>query len=216
MTFFQLILFISAMVIFYLFFKKLFSEDYPKRGVDFEARHSDEPIGGVSSPDKIFSRPSAKPSRLEQLIVIADESVQKDDLAEAKKALQSALIVDGENPDVLSRYGYILNAMGDFAGAKESYLKVLQSNPSDDMTHGALANVLHKLEDDEDALVHHRRSVELDPGYAPHYFNFANTLNDLGRKSEALELYKKAYEIDPEITEAKEMIAKLDGVSAHD
>jgi len=209
MTIFQLILFISALVIFYLFFKKLFNEDYPKRGVDFEAKRADEQIGGISRPDKTFSTPMVRPSRLDELLSIADESVEKGDMVEAKKALQSANILDKNNPAIISRYAFVLNAMNNLVGAKEEYLRVLELEPSDDMAEASLGNILHKLGEDDDAIVHHKRSIELDPEYAPHYYNYANTLYDLGKRDEALELYEKAYSLDDELKEAKDMIAEL-------
>lgn len=209
MTLFQLILFVAVAIIFYFFFKKLFSEDYPKRGVDFEAKTTDAQIGGVSRPDKIFSRPQVRPSRVEELLSMADTSVQKGDMLEAKKALQSLLALDENNPEGLSRYAYVLNAMNDFVGAKESYLKVLEITPDDDMAEAALANVLHHLGENEKAIDRHRRSVELDPNYAPHFFNYANTLYDLDENEEALKLYEKAYALDSTLKEAQEMITKL-------
>ena len=209
MTIFQLVLFVAALIIFYLFFKKLFSEDYPKRGVDFEAKNADAQIGGINRPDKIFSKPLPKPDRLSELLSMADESVEKGDMLEAKKALQSALILDKNSSDVLSRYGYVLNTMNDFVGAKETYMKVLEINPDDDMAQASLANVLHKLGEDEEALGHHQRSIEIDPEYAPHLFNYANTLYDMGRNDEALKYYKRAYAIDPSLREAGEMIDTL-------
>ncbi len=209
MSIIQLILFVTALVVFYLFFKKLFSEDYPKRGIDFEAKNTDPQIGGISRPDKIFSRPEVHPDRIDELLSIADESVGKDDMLEAKKALQSALILDEENPNILSRYAFVLNAMNDFAGAKEEYMKILEISPEDDMAEAALANVLHSLGEEDDAVAHHRTSIELDPEYAPHYFNYANTLYDIGQKNSALENYEKAYDIDPSIEGLDEIIKKL-------
>jgi len=209
MTIFQLILFVAALVIFYLFFKKLFSEDYPKRGIDFEAKNADAQIGGINRPDKIFSKPLPKPDRVQELLSMADESVEKDDMLEAKKALQSALILDENSIDILSRYGYVQNAMNDLVGAKETYSKVLEISPDDDMAQASLANVLHKLGEDEEALAHHRRSIEIDPEYAPHLFNYANTLYDMGRNDEALKFYEKAFALDPSLKEAGEMIDTL-------
>ena len=209
MTLFQLILLAVALVIFYLFFKKLFSEDYPKRGVDFEAKNADAQIGGISRPDKIFSTPAVKLDRKEELLSIADSSVEKGDMLEAKKALQSAMILDKENPEILSRYGYVLNAMNDYVGAKESYLKVLALAPDDDMAEAALANVLHHLGENSEAIEHHKRAIEIDPDYAPHYFNYANTLYDMGESREALRYYEKAHSIDPSLKDAEGIIAKL-------
>jgi len=209
MTISQLILFILSLVIFYLFFKKLFSEDYPKRGVDFEAKNADAQIGGISRPDKTFSQPYTRPNRRTELLSIADEAVLKDDTVEAKKALQSVMVIDKDNPDILSRYAFVLNAMNDFRGAKEYYQKVLEIDSANDMAEASLANTLHQLGEDEDAITHHKRSIELDPEYAPHYYNYANTLYDMDHKEEALKLYERAYEIDSSLDQAKEMIDRL-------
>jgi len=209
MTPFQLFLFIISAVVFYIFFKKLFSEDYPKRGIDFEANRDDEQIGGISRPDKIFSQPTVQPTRLEQLISMADESVQQDDMVEAKKALESAMIVDDSNIDVISRYAFVLNKMNDFVAAKEQYLKVIELNPQYDMAHASLANILHQLGEDDNAFIHHNKSIELDAEYAPHYYNYANTHYDREEYSAALKLYEKAYSLDNDLVEAKEMIDKL-------
>jgi len=68
MTTFQLFLLIVAGGVFYLFFKQLFSGSYPKRGIDYEAKVPDDRIGGISRPDKVFTKPKQERSRLEQLI----------------------------------------------------------------------------------------------------------------------------------------------------
>jgi tetratricopeptide (TPR) repeat protein len=210
MTFFQLILLTISAVIFYTFFKKLFTQDYPKRGIDYEATKDDAQIGGINRPDKTFSTPTVKPSRLEELLSMADEAVEKGDMLDAKKALESAMIVDKENVEVFSRYAYILNSMNDFNGAKEYYQKVVDMDNSDDMAYASLANVLHKLDENDKAIEYHKKSIELDSDYAPHYYNYANTHYDKGELKEALELYKKAFSLDNELIEAKDMIEKIE------
>ena len=55
MSIFQFFLLVLTLVIFYLFFKQLFSGNHPKRGVDFEATIPDEHLGGINRPDKTFS-----------------------------------------------------------------------------------------------------------------------------------------------------------------
>ena len=211
MSTFQLFLLILAASVLYMFFKQLFSGSYPKRGVDFEAKNADEQIGGISRPDKTFSRPVVQPSRMEQLMNMADEAIEKKDFEEAKKALGSALIIDGNNVEVLQKMGYVCMESKDYAEAKETYEKLLTLDENDDMAHALLANALHKLDDEAGAEKHHEKAIALDPEYAPHHFNYANTLYDLGRKKEALIGYKKAYELDDSIEVAKEMIDKLEG-----
>ncbi len=209
MTIFQLFLLILSAAVFYIFFKKLFTEDYPKRGIDFEATTDNAQIGGINRPDKTFSRPVVQPTRVEQLLSMADEAVSKKDFIEAKKAIESAMILDSENHDILVRYGYILGSINDFGGAKEQYEKALAIDPHDDSSHAALANALHQLGEENEAIEHHKHSIELDSDYAPHYFNYANTLYDLGRSGEALELYEKALALDPELEEAAQMVTKF-------
>jgi len=209
MTTFQLLLFIVAVGIFYLFFKQLFSGNHPKRGVDFEAKVADEQIGGINRPDKTFSTPAIQPTRMEQLLNMTDEAVAKEDFEEAKKALGSAFIIDEHNPEVLQRMGYVYMQTGEYEEAKAYYEKLLSIDDTDDMAQVSLANVLHKLGDEEGAQKHHERAIALDPEYAPHHFNYANTLYDLGRKQEALVGYTKAYELDNTLDEAKKMIKEL-------
>jgi len=211
MTLFQLFLLILAGVIFYLFFKQLFSGEHPKRGVDFEAKLPDEQIGGISRPDKTFSKPKIEPTRLEQLIQMADDAVAKGDMLEASKALQSALVLEADSVDVLQRHGYVMIQIGNLEDAKESYEKIIVIDPNDDLAHASLANVLYKLGEEEGAISHHLQSIALDPEYAPHHYNYANTLYDLDRKEEALIEYTKAYELDASLEEAKKMIDELRG-----
>lgn len=213
MTTFQLFLLIVAGGVFYLFFKQLFSGSYPRRGVDFEAKLPDEQIGGVNRPDKTFSKPEIKPHRVDELLDMADKAVEQGDMLEARKAIESALILDGNNIEVLRRNGYLKIELEEYDEAKESYEKILSLDESDDVAHDSLANVLHKLGEDEKAILHHQRAIELDPEYAPHYYNYANTLYDLGRKGEALENYKKAFRLDSTLIEAKKMTEELEGES---
>jgi tetratricopeptide (TPR) repeat protein len=209
MTTFQLFLLIVAGGVFYLFFKQLFSGSYPKRGVDFEAKLPDERIGGINRPDKTFSKPPREVSRIEQLIEMADEAIGKGDLLEARKAVQSALILNENNIEALRREGYLYLEDREYEEARKVYEKILSLDPSDEIAHDSLANTLHKLGEDESAQRHHQKAIELDPEYAPHYFNYANTLYDLGMKAEALQNYEKAYELDNTIEEAKKMIDEL-------
>ncbi len=210
MSTFQLFLLILAASVLYMFFKQLFSGSFPKRGVDFEAKNDDAQIGGINRPDKTFSKPTVQPSRMQQLLSMADEAIEKNDLEEAKKALGSAQIIDENNLDVLQKMAFVSMQTKDYTEAKECCEKMISLDEKDDMAHALLANALHKLDDEEGAGKHHERAIAIDPDYAPHHFNYANTLYDLGRSKEALVGYKKAYELDDSLEVAKEMIEKLE------
>lgn len=209
MTTFQFLLFLISAIVFYLFFKQLFSSSFPKRGVDYEAKNDDEQIGGISQMDKTFSKPTPQLSRVEQLIGMADEAIEKVDYAEADKALSSALILEPENQEVLLKYGFVLIQLERYTEAKDIYMQVLKVNEHEDSAHVALANVLHKLNENALSVQHHIRAIELDGEYAPHYYNYANTLYDIGEKEEALRFYKRAYELDNSLESAEKMIKEL-------
>lgn len=214
MSIFQFFLLVLALIIFYLFFKQLFSGKHPKRGVDFEATVPDERIGAINRPDKTFSRPkieSVPVARFDQLLGMADDAVAKGDMLEASKALQSALILEESNVEVLQKYGYVMMQIGNLEEAKESFEKIIAVDEKDDSAHASLANVLHKLGEDEGAIIHHVRAIALDSEYAPYHFNYANTLYDMGEKQKALAMYERAYELDKSLEEAYKMIQQLKG-----
>lgn len=209
MTLFQLLLLLITGGIFYLFFKQLFSEKYPKRGTDFEAKTEDTHIGGINRPDKIFSTPTVRTTRIEQLLTMADEAIEKEDFDEAHKALGAALIVEEHNIDALQKMAYVCIELDKLEDAKACYDTLITLDNDDDMAHALLANLLHKMGDETSAIKEHELSISLDADYAPHYFNYANTLYDLKRPKEALEQYQKAYSLDDTLSVAKEMIEML-------
>ena len=209
MSTFQFLLFLISAVVFYLFFKQLFSNSYPKRGVDFEAKNENEQIGGVTEMNKTFSTPAVQLSRVQQLNAMADESIEKEDYAEADKALSSALILEPDNQEILLKYGFVLMNLGRLSEAQKMYLRVIELNPSDDIAHVLLANILHKMNESEEAVHHHKIAIDLNKKSAPHAYNFANTLYDMGRKEEALTYYKRALELDSSLEEAQKMIKEL-------
>ena len=210
MTLFQLVLLISAGAIFYLFFRQLFSGQYPKRGVDFEANVPEEQIGGLMQPDRTFSRPAVSGSRVDELIHMADTAAEKGDWLEVKKAMQSARILDENNVEVLRRLGVALLQMNDYVEAQKIFENILSIDPDDDLAEGSLANALHKLGEDDAAVVHHLRAIALDGDYAPHFYNYANTLLDMGKREDALVQYREALKRDPQLEEAGKMVEELE------
>ena len=209
MSAFQFFLLLLSFTIFYRFFKQLFSQNYPKRGVDFEASREDKQIGGSTNMNKSFQREPKRLSRLEELNFMANESIAKNDFSEAKKALESALIVQNDDIETISKLGFVLMKLKNFEEAKDIFEQILASNSQDDMTHSSLATIYRELSQNDKSIEHHKLSIELDNSYAPHYFNYANTLYNLENRDEALDMYKKAYELDSDIKEAKDMIEKL-------
>jgi len=209
MTTFQLLLMLVSGMVFYRFFKQLFSDSYPKRGTDYESKTAHEQMGGISRPDKIFSKPAVPTDRLTQLHTQADEAVARGDYAEALKALGSASVLDASNTETDYKLAYAYLQTEQYIEAKEALERLLARESDHDMGHAMLANVLHQLKEDEAALEHHEQAVALDKTYAPHCFNYANTLYDLDRTKEALVWYEKALALDSTLEDARKMIKNL-------
>jgi len=213
MSEFQLILLALAVTIFAIFFKQLFSGNHPKRGVDFEPKVSNDRVGGVNRPDKVFKKVEPKiesKSRSDELFDMAKVALDKGNKEEAKKALQALLIREPDNIEALRVLGTLDLEEKRYKEAKESFTKVLEYDSTNDLAHNLLANTLHKLGEDDDAIKHHELAINLDNEYAPYYYNYANTLYDLDRVKEALEFYKKALELDSSLEDAKKMIKEIE------
>ena len=209
MTIFQFLLFIATVVVFIMFFKQLFLGDLPRNKIDVEPNIDEQDVVKETQLDKHIISGMPRVSRVEQLVSMATKAIEKQDFSEADKALSSALILEKDNISLLLQHGFVLISLKRLEDAKETYLEVLQLSENEDMAHASLANVYHHLNEDELALHHHRKSVEIDNSYAPHYFNYANTLYDLSVKDEALKYYKKAYALDSSLEEANRMIQEL-------
>ena len=210
MTIFQLLLFIATVTVAILFFKQLFSGDLPANRVDIEPnRDDDQSVVKEINFDKQIIAGMPRVPRVQQLIAMANEAIEKQDFTEADKALSSALILEKENIELLLQHGFVLISLNRLEDAKETYLEILSLNEDEDIAHASLGNIYHKLGENELSLHHHRKSIEIDAQYAPQYFNYANTLYDLSEKEQALSYYKKAYELDSSIEEAKRMIKEL-------
>jgi tetratricopeptide (TPR) repeat protein len=216
MSEFQIILLLLAVTIFAIFFKQLFSGNHPKRGVDFEPKTPNNQVGTINRPDKIFKKVEQTPQtkdRTKELFDMAKESLNKGDKEDAKKALDAILIREPNNLEALRILATFELEDNNLKEAKEKFLKILQHNPTDDLTINHLANTLHKLGEDQEAIKYHEMAINLDSNYAPYYFNYANTLYDLNRLDEALSLYKKALELDPNLEEAKKAIREIENGS---
>ena len=76
-----------------MFFKHLFSGNYPKRGIDFEAKVPDENISTINNPQKTFAKRKEPQSRLEELLSMEGKAQDiggyfNPDEAKAEKAMR--------------------------------------------------------------------------------------------------------------------------------
>ena len=93
MTIFQLLLFIATVAVFILFFKQLFSGELPTTQIDIETTKDESDITKTKHFDNQIVNGMPQVPRVQQLVAMANEAIEKQDFAEANKALSSALIL---------------------------------------------------------------------------------------------------------------------------
>jgi tetratricopeptide (TPR) repeat protein len=125
MSLFQIVLLLLAGFIFYIFFKKLYSGNYPKRGIDYESKLPNEQVGSISNPGKIFSKEKPILTRMDELLSGANTSISNKDYDEAMKALRSAYIIDSKNVDVICGFGIVYFETGKLEDAKNYFQKAI-------------------------------------------------------------------------------------------
>lgn len=77
--------------------------------------------------------------------------------------------------------------------------KDLSSGPADEANIEIhLGKIDMEREQDEDALLHYLRATELEPNFAPAWFNLADAYNSLENVEEAQKSYRRAIELQPD------------------
>jgi tetratricopeptide (TPR) repeat protein len=122
--------------------------------------------------------------------------------AEAVAALDAALAVTPDNPELRYAHGYALQQIGRLDEALASYEKTLARDPKTVSAWLGGANVLMDRQRLEDALSWCDRGIAANPGDAPLRVLRGNILLHLGRHKESLASYDDAVGIDPDYAEA--------------
>ncbi len=129
---------------------------------------------------------------------------------------------------VIEYYRLVDNAMyfkkkGRYEESIAEWRKVLGVNSDDALAHNNLGALLLLTGHPQEAAAHlrrakeirleeteaqSRRTLELDPAYAPAYYNLGVVLAEQGKTDEAIRQWRKALEIDPDCVEVHEHLAR--------
>ena len=137
MTIFQLLLFIVTVAVFILFFKQLFSGNLPTTKIDIEPNIDDQNVVKKRQLDRQIISGMPQVSRVQQLVAMANNAIEKQDFLEADKALSSALILEKENIGLLLQYAFVLISLKRLEDAEDTYLEILELNINEDMAHAS-------------------------------------------------------------------------------
>lgn len=97
----------------------------------------------------------------------ADASLEAGDAEGARRALEQARELEPRSPLVLNALGWFLAGQDDLAGAQVAFMDVLRLCPASPRAHANLAGICLRRGLRERAVHHLRRSLALDPAFAP-------------------------------------------------
>lgn len=106
----------------------------------------------------------------------------------------------------------ILNAdFGRKAQAEDlaAYTKLLQGDPDNPLRHDAVASLHLDSGRLDEAIVHYRASLRLNPDSAPAHYNLGFALSALGRRDEAIAQFEDAVRLDPGYGQAHNNLGAL-------
>ncbi|MCP4005250.1 MAG: tetratricopeptide repeat protein [bacterium] len=138
------------------------------------------------------------------------EKKKSGDAAAAKQLFEHAVTMD-------PRIGETLAAKGRFTEAVDSYRIALTSAPDDPVTHHNLGIALMNTGEQEKALKHVNRAVQIDPEYARAIHDLGAIYLYRGKNEEALKWFKLALKKDPDYYDSYRDAAKaLDALGRTD
>ncbi|HET7205949.1 MAG TPA: tetratricopeptide repeat protein [Terriglobales bacterium] len=88
------------------------------------------------------------------------------------------------------------------AAAIETYLRVLELDPSHAAAHINVGTLYYNRQEYQAAEAHYRAAIDADSRYALAYFDLGNVLDETGRVAEAIQVYKTALQLAPTYADA--------------
>jgi tetratricopeptide (TPR) repeat protein len=98
---------------------------------------------------------------------------------------------------------------GDYDRAKADYQEALRANPGHLFALRGLAQSLHMLGANEDALATYDEAIAHDPDFGATYANRGILLDSMGRHEEALADYMRALELDPSLADGPNWLTRF-------
>ncbi len=123
---------------------------------------------------------------------IANIVADQERLEEAKLAINEALLLAPDSPELLVFLGRLLLATGDLEEAAAAFGRTRDLAPDNPDLHNELGLVYYKLGRDDDALKCYKSALKLQPVFPQVRNNLGNLHSRAGRTSEAVKNYHYA------------------------
>jgi len=119
----------------------------------------------------------------------------------AEKELKRSLELNPRNPESYQFYAYLLSPLGRNEEAEAIARQGLQIDPLSSGTNFGVASALVFNHRWDEAIVHLRKAIELDPNYWFHHSYLGRAYEQKGMMSEAIAEFKRAFELDNQQSE---------------
>ncbi|MFZ2890827.1 tetratricopeptide repeat protein [Sulfuricurvum sp.] len=162
-----------------------------------------------SSTKTVEVQEGSKIVSVNDLVEKADIAYQKNEIENARLALEEASRIEPNNTEILNKLAFVTAKSGDRLKGIELYERSLELDENDDLTHNAIASLYRSENAYERAQDHYRKAIELDDAYAQTFYNYANLLVDMNEIDEARVMYKRALELQSDFPQAREALLSL-------
>ena len=125
--------------------------------------------------------------------IIGDYKRAIDDF---NNALHETKSYENEN-NILVNLAYAKINFGDYFGAKEDYLKVIENNPRNSNAYAGLGKIFFYKNDFNNALINFKKAIKLNPKDQYAYFYKGKTYYKLNRFNESETNFSNSIKIDP-------------------
>ena len=133
------------------------------------------------------------PGHVETMLNLGVVHVKNEDLPLALSSFNDALVIRGDNlPFAHFMLGVCHYRLSDLNNSKESLQRAVDLDNNNAKAHVFLGNVAGREERDEDAEIHFKAAIEIDPTLSDPYYNLAVIYLRKGLKEEALKFYQEA------------------------
>ncbi|MDD4854241.1 MAG: tetratricopeptide repeat protein [Sulfuricurvum sp.] len=143
------------------------------------------------------------------LVDEADEAYSEGDLERALDKLNRANTLSPNNTEILNKLAFIHGKMGDTQEAIALYLRSIELDGTDDLTHNAIASMYKEQGSLLLAQEHYEKALEIDEHYAITYYNYGNLLNEMGEGDKAAKMYTHALTLKEDFPEARKALEQL-------
>ena len=127
----------------------------------------------------------------------------RGDIANEYRMEKAAYEINSENPEYVSRYGYVLaEKLGDYQQALDLAKKSLPAQPNNVALYRRIGYLDSFLGNPEEAAEYYRKAVSLEPENASNTEGLGLILSGLGKTDEAAALFRKTLSLDPSRTRA--------------